>query len=43
MYFSKMLDALKSYYANVRVCVDIPSLGRSAPFDSSKAGLPNVV
>jgi len=31
----KMLDALKSYYANVRVCVDIPSVGRSAPFDST--------
>ena len=31
----KMLDALKSYYANVRACVDIPSVGRSAPFDST--------
>jgi len=33
----------KSYYANVRVCVDIPSLGRSAPFDSTmgvKQGCP---
>jgi len=39
----KMLDALKSYYANVRVCVDSPSLGRSAPFDSTmgvKQGCP---
>ena len=39
----KMLDALKSYYANVRVCVDIPSVGRSAPFDSTmgvKQGCP---
>jgi len=39
----KMLEALKSYYANVRVCVDIPSLGRSAPFDSTmgvKQGCP---
>jgi len=38
-----MLEALKSYYANVRVCVDIPSLGRSAPFDSTmgvKQGCP---
>ena len=31
----KMLNALKSYYANVPVCVDIPSVGRSAPFDST--------
>ena len=30
----KMLDALKSYYANVRVCVDISSVGRFVPFDS---------
>ena len=39
----KMLDALTSYYANVRVCVDIPSVGRSAPFDSTmgvKQGCP---
>ena len=39
----KMLEALKSYYANVRVCVDIPSVGTSAPFDSTmgvKQGCP---
>ena len=30
-----MLDALKSCYANVRVCVDIPGVGTSAPFDST--------
>ena len=39
----KMLDALKSYYANVWACVDIPSVGRSAPFDSTmgvKQGCP---
>jgi len=35
--------ALKSYYANVRVCLDIPSAGTSAPFDSTmgvKQGCP---
>ena len=39
----KMLEALKSYYANVRVCVDIPGVGTSAPFDSTmgvKQGCP---
>ena len=39
----KMLDALKSYYANVRVCVDIPGVGSSAHFDSTmgvKQGCP---
>ena len=38
-----MLDALKSYYANVRVCVDIPGVGSSAHFDSTtgvKQGCP---
>ena len=30
-----MQDALKSYYINPRVCVDIPSTSRSAPFDST--------
>ena len=31
----KMLDALESYYANVRVCVDIPGVGSSSHFDST--------
>ena len=30
-----MLDALKSYYAKVRVCMDVPGVGSSAPFDST--------
>ncbi len=30
-----MLEALKSFYADIRVCVDIPSVGRSAPFDTT--------
>ena len=31
----KMLEALKSCYANVRVCVGIPGVGTSAPIDST--------
>lgn len=39
----KMLEAIKSYYSSVRVCVDIPSVGTSAAFDSTmgvKQGCP---
>ena len=38
-----MLDELKSYYANVQVCVDIPGVGSSAHVDSTmgvKQGCP---
>ena len=30
-----MLAALKAYYADVHVCVDIPSVGTSAPFSNT--------
>ena len=39
----KMREALKSCYANVRVCVDIPGVGTSTPVDSAmgvKQGCP---
>lgn len=38
-----MLAALKAYYADVHVCLDIPSVGTSAPFSSTmgvKQGCP---
>ena len=38
-----MLEALKAYYANVQVCVSIPSVGTSTPFASTmgvKQGCP---
>ena len=31
----KMLEALNSFYASVQVCVDIPGVGTSVPFDST--------
>ena len=39
----KILDAVKSYYSEVQVCVDIPSVGTSKPFSSTmgvKQGCP---
>ena len=38
-----LIEALKSYYANVHACVDVLSVSRPAPFDSTmgvKQGCP---